>query len=637
MSPLARAVALLAGLLAVRVVWPPGQPAWLPVPLLAAALIAVSLLLAWRRRGSPANGALAEDPGLFVLVAALAVLLLVLASHRMRIVSDGLDHYVYLRSVWIDHDLDLANDFAALSPRGQPPAPSLTPLGRAGNAHPVGPALVWSPFFLLADAASRLTGRAPDGENELYRNAVAVASTLYGWLGLLLVYAAARPRAGRGPALLAVLGIGFGSFLYWYLAFAPTMAHAPAFGAAALVLWLWLRPTPGGDRRALALGAACGLAALLKWANGLLILLPLVEALPRFTRRREWPALARETSLLALAALVAFTPQMVAWKLLYGSYLTIPLGTGFVANAPAFDGVLFSPRHGLLSWSPLLYVGLAGLLPFARREPWKGVACMVFGLGLLRVNAGVADWWGGAAFGARRFDALLPMLDLGMALAFARLAALAARRPLLLPAGVLAGFVAWNLLLARQYGSGAWDYSEPVSFEEMGHAAVSAVDRAVGSPFSLPGALLGWALGGPRPADYESGYAERLHSRWSIRMGVDDRLYLEDGWSAPLARDGAEERLIVGASAGLVVPLHRAQPYRLGLRLRGPEGARLRVLVNQRPLAEWGLGPELADYEAPCPAELLRPGRNFVRLRVLGEPDQRPAAAGAWMEPAAPR
>src|SRR6185436_8162476 len=148
--------------------------------------------------------------------------------------------FVYLRSLWMDGDLDFANDYARLSPRGAS-VDAATPLGRTGNLHPVGPALAWSPFYLLADVLARLVGAPADGEGPTYRNAVALASLIYGWLGLVLLYHCARAFTERAAALVSALAIGFGTFLYWYLAFAPTMAHALAFFAAALFLFLWLR------------------------------------------------------------------------------------------------------------------------------------------------------------------------------------------------------------------------------------------------------------------------------------------------------------------------------------------------------------------------------------------------------------
>jgi hypothetical protein len=583
---------------------------------------------------------LLRDPGLLVLVLALLALSATLFSHGFRITSDGVDHYVFLRSLAVDHDLDLANDYALVSPRGES-ATEPTPLGRTGNAHPIGPALAWAPFYAVADVVSRATGRPTDGLSPLYLDAVSFGSLLYGWLGLVLLYRAAAREAGRAAALVATLGIAFGTFIYWYLAFAPTMAHAPSFGAAALFVWLWLKREPPSPRRALWLGAACGLAALLKWSSALLVLLPAIEAVPRLKRSAEWRGLALEALAFAAAATLVFSPQMIVWKLLYGSALTIPQGEGFVAGAPAWGGVLFSPRHGLFSWSPLLYLGALGLLAWLRRAPWRLLAAFAFGLALARVNAGVADWWAGSAFGARRFDALLPLLGIGLALALAGLAALARRRPLLPAAALVAAFVVWNLLLAQQYRSGAWDYAGPVPFEDMGRGAVSLVDRALGSPFSLPAALWEWLRDGRAPADYESLYMQKRHARWAIRMGTDDRIFLEDGWSELREQDGAQCRLILRGGAGLVVPLHEARRYRFGARVLvsgASESAKLRVLVNDRFVGAWALDPGWRDYEVDVPQSALTAGRNAVRLRRPGDgPWQGTfAVAGAWMEPLEP-
>ncbi len=577
---------------------------------------------------------LLRDPGLGVLVAALVLLAGILFSHDRRITSDGVDHYVYLRSLAVDRDLELGNDYALVSPRGEA-EPERTPLGRVGNAHPVGPALVWAPFYAVADLLARALGRPADGLGRLHLDAVALASLLYGWAGLVLLYRSAAREAGRGPALVAALGIAFGTFLYFYLVFAPTMAHAPAFGAAALFVWLWLRPLPEGPRRGLLLGAACGLLALLRWADVLIALLWVATLAPRLLDPSRWRRLGLEVLAFAGAALAAFSPQLMVWKLLYGSWLTIPQGEGFVAGAPAWAGVLFSPRHGLFSWSPLLYVGALGLLIWVRRAPLRLLGALAFFLALARVNAGVADWWGGAAFGGRRFDAVLPLFGMGLALALGWLAETLRRRPLVAGASMVSAFMLWNLLLAEQYRSGAWDYAGPVSFEEMGRGAAAQADRAIGSPFSLPASLVEWWRSGRSPTDWEALFMQRRHARWGVRMGLDERLFLEDGWSAPGQDGEIAFRRIEGGSAGFVVPLHGPRTYHFGVRASADAPGRLRVFVNNGHVGGLEVGAEWSDPEVVVPEAVLRAGRNFIRLRRPGEGpwEGEVRIAGAWLEP----
>jgi hypothetical protein len=562
-------------------------------------------------------------------VALLGAFLAVLLSHGERVSSDGIDHFVYLHSLWIDHDLDFANDYALLSPRGQSVDPK-TPLGRTGNVHPVGPALAWSPLYLAADVLARISGRPPDGQGPYYRNAVAIAGLLYGWLGLVLVYRTLAPRTSRGAALLAALGLGLGTFLVWYIVFAPTMAHAPAFCMAALVLMLWLGPEPWGLRRAAALGAAIGLAALMKWSSALLLVLPLATLAARFGRREAKGKVLKEGLVLLAAAGVAFLPQAVVWKLLYGSFLTVPQGAAFLGRGAAYAGVLFSPWHGLFSWSPLLYLGAIGLGFVIARDPIRGGAILLFLLALVRVNAVVGDWWGGAAFGARRFDTALPFLGLGLAVLFDGLGRFAKVHPGVLPTLVGALFVTWNLAFAWGFRGGAFDYADPVTFEEMGHSVVSVVDRAVGSPFALPGALVEWGLAGVPPRDYEALFAERPHARFAVRMGEDDRLYLFGPWSGPRSISGEIGRIATDL-VGVVAPIHRSEAYTLGLRGLAPTGAAsLRALVNGRALGTRAFGAPWTDAEWDVPGEALHPGRNLVELRPLGGAI---AVAGVWLEP----
>ena len=155
-----------------------------------------------------------RDPGLAVLAAALVVLLGLLYSHGERLTSDGVDHYVYLRSLAVDHDLDLANDYEIVSPRRTSVEPP-TRLGRTGNVHPLGPAILWAPFYAVADLVTRLRGQPADGWNPLYRDAVAVGSLLYGWAGLGLALAVARgAELSRRhplalPSLVVLAFVGF--------------------------------------------------------------------------------------------------------------------------------------------------------------------------------------------------------------------------------------------------------------------------------------------------------------------------------------------------------------------------------------------------------------------------------------------
>ena len=607
----------------------------------ALALVAWGLAAAWRRRREPEPAPLSRDPGVLLLVGVLGLDLAVVFSHPARLVSDGVDHFVYLRSIVIDRDLDLTNDFAIFYP-GTPREDLRTPIGRIGNPHALGPAIVWAPFYLFAELLARLLLGASTGASGFHRNAVAVASVIYGWAGLVLLYRALLPLTRRGIALLATLGIGCGTFLYWYLTFEPTMSHGMSFAAAMLVVALWLDQRPPTARRYALFGAACALAALMRWANVLLVLLPAGEWLAFAVRERRWRDLAKTAGAFTAAALLTFSPQMIVWQRLYGSPLTIPQGAGFISQPPGWVAVLFSPDHGLFSWTPILYLGLFGLVVFARRNPWRGAVAFAFLLAFTRVNAGVTDWWGGAAFGARRFDATLPLLGLGLALALDGTARLVERKPLLVAASLVAAFVFWNATLAHETAAGAWSLSEPVAFEQMGERVVARVGSAIGSPFSLPGALVYWARTGRAPTTYEAQFVDHRRGRWLKRdLGWEPAIELAGGWSDVTELRGERCRLMRGRKANLVVRVPGREAKRLGARLAlASPGQALRsassealvhVLINGRPAGDWTATGEWREATIePDPAVWQRM-RNEIELTI--DDGVEIAFATIWLRP----
>jgi hypothetical protein len=193
-----------------------------------------------------------------LLLAALFALLLPLATPRV-VATDEVQHYVYLRSLRFDGDLDFENDyrrFAQINPRAGVAESLLQPnrirerTGLYGNIAPVGAAIMWAPFFLLADAlvhaAGALGARIPaDGFSAPYTAAVAYASALYGLGGVLLSYRLARAYATQRAASLAAATIWLATPLVWY-----TFVQMPFAHATGLFLTARRCSSPSGTRRA---------------------------------------------------------------------------------------------------------------------------------------------------------------------------------------------------------------------------------------------------------------------------------------------------------------------------------------------------------------------------------------------------
>jgi hypothetical protein len=353
--------------------------------------------------------------------------------------ADGIEYYAYLRSLAVDHDLDFRNEYVGSDvPFKRAPtslARKRTSTGYVGNLASVGPAIVWAPFYLVGDAIVR-AGNAfgarwtTRGYSLPYIAMINLASAVSLPLTAWLCYLIARRLADRGIALLAAISIVFGSAILDYGLFEAHYPHAIAAATVAAYFYWWLRTRPERSlRQWVVLGLLAGLMALMYWINAILLLLPALDMLAlcwRAMRARDWRAVGGMVGqgLIFLAAtLLAFSPQMIAWKVLYGSLFTIPHGATF-AEPGGFSALemIFSPEHGQLLWAPITCVGMIGMGWYIARKPWEGALVLLTFTLYFLYNATLGSWHGGGPFGLRRIANVLPLLAPGLAAILAWLA-----------------------------------------------------------------------------------------------------------------------------------------------------------------------------------------------------------------------
>jgi hypothetical protein len=399
----------------------------------------------------------------------LFVATLPLVTPRLR-ASDEIEYFAYLRSAVFDQDLEFGNEYGYFyeqNPQGlqgfkrtfidqRDPA-----TGRHINFGPLGTALLWSPFYVAAHVlvlAARALGAnvAADGFSAPYIAAVCYASALYGLLGLLLAHDALR-RHGAMPEpapVLAVAGVWLATPVLYYMTLAPGFSHAASLFAVSLLLWLWLRLRAGGEGTIGAwglIGAVGGLAALVREQDLLFLAVPALDLVWRHLRPLRLRALLPRLLALGAAAALAFLPQLLAYRVLYGRFGPSGIVTRKLDYAsPYFFAVLFDPGHGLFLWSPLLLAASVGLGLAVRRQ--RDGAALLLTIGLLLqvwICGAFQTWTQAGAFGSRRFVSATLPFAWGLA---TLLAALAPRRGWRMPAAALALFVWWNVSLMVQFG-----------------------------------------------------------------------------------------------------------------------------------------------------------------------------------------
>jgi len=422
--------------------------------------------------------------------------------------GDGVGYYAFARAPLIQHNLDFTEDYRHANERfrgprldenNQPKADFRTRTGHLENHFTVGPAILWTPFLLVTHAGvllARVLGSsvAADGFSAPYRITMALATAIYGFLGLLLAFRLTRQYVEERWTLLATLSIWWASSLPVYMYFNPSWSHAHSSFAVALFLW-YCHETRFSRSLAqwLILALIAGLMLNVYYANAMVLVVLAVEAFRQYlsaSRRGSLPgvsAIPRIPELLlrhllfAAVVLVCLLPTLITRYLIYGSAFE----SGYVSLrdwrwfSPAFLNVLFASNHGLLAWTPILLLAIVGLFLFWRHEPLVGVPLLAAFLAFYLLICCYPDWAGISSYGNRFFVSLTPLFVLGLAVFFDRAAQLFRSRRTALAAGcaLLAVFALWNVGLIFQWGSHLVPARGPVSFSEMARNQFFVVPR----------------------------------------------------------------------------------------------------------------------------------------------------------------
>jgi hypothetical protein len=420
--------------------------------------------------GSP--GRVLAAIGTLFAVAYVSTIALVPRAHGRILNGDSIQYYAYLRSLAIDHDLDFTNDYELLyRPTADGAAgssvwlTSKTPTGRATNLMSIGPALLWSPFFLLTYGALLLVrpfGIAVplDGIAAPFPLSAGIAGVAYASLGAYFCYKACRLLVPAAASFWATLVGWLATPALYYSLVSPAYAHAPSLFASALFYYVWLRTRgQSGSLRFVSLGLLAGLAALMRWQDVTILAFPLLELLwDAWRRELPVPRAARNAGLMLGGLAIMILPQLLAWRVIYGRMFVIPQGERFMQwTAPAMIPVLFSLRHGLFSWTPAVLLAVCGFAPLVRRDRFVGWSAVLVFLVTVYVNGAVSDWWAGEAFGARRFIGETVLFTIGLGAIFASPFWQDRRRLLRWTAVAL---IAYNLLFLLQYEVFMWGYRD---------------------------------------------------------------------------------------------------------------------------------------------------------------------------------
>ena len=358
---------------------------------------------------------------IFIIVYLFSIL--VFLCHYLYVGSgvwgDGRYYYSFLRSIVIDHDLNFTNEFQYFH---IPIEQSQT--GLVINKFSIGPAILWSPFFLLVHlltwtaSALGLIIKA-DGFSWPYQVFVGIGSVTYATFGLYLCFLALKKITTIKISLLASLSIYLSGNLFFYSSIDPINSHSVSFFASSLFFYLiikYFKKQKLTQRDVVLIGLITGLIALIRNQDVVLGIIGIWLII----------TLLNDSVITKLAKLISYftviiiviIPQLIIWQLIFGQINSpyILLGEKFNWFQPQLLNVLFSSNHGLFYYSPILMFAVIGLILTNKDWKWFGVLSLIIFILQTWIVGSWHSWWAGESYGNRMFISVFPLFIYGFAL-----------------------------------------------------------------------------------------------------------------------------------------------------------------------------------------------------------------------------
>ena len=394
---------------------------------------------------------------------------------------DPVGYYAWARSLLIDNDLHVANEFAHYGMGKNLP---ITPTGYLHNQWAAGSGWIWFPAMAITHLGT-LSGQAlgiaveADGYSTPYAWAASLTSTITGLGAIFLTYKLARKLFSDWVAQLSAIAIWLATPLVFYQYHQPLMSHAHDAFVNTLFVWVWwqARRNHFPPREIFYLGLIIGVAIWIRTQNGLLLPIMLADigydaVVEVWSKGKKANLKAIYTRGVALMSgfMLLFIPLLLFWRRVYGVWVlntySASGGGSFNWQAPHLLDVFLSTDRGLFIWTPITILCFVGVYPLFKTD--RRLTGLLSGMVLsqLYIISSWSAWSGGDAFGPRFWIALTPFFGLSLAALIKYVG-----RPSLVKRFVFTGaiglFIGWNFLLMLQYSLGLVAPSGPVDLAKM--------------------------------------------------------------------------------------------------------------------------------------------------------------------------
>lgn len=354
---------------------------------------------------------------------------------KHAIYGDGNGYYVYTQSLYFQRNLNFEPILSHLKNfQGRDyifsrifwPTERLSKGLILQNPFLIGTGIIWLPAMLFISVVNFIFNLGAYRFDLIYELGPGLSGIIFTIGGLFFLEKYLLNYLSKKPVFWTIIVLFLGTNIFYYTALEPALSHQPVFFLISFLLY-WTRKFNKSPRNLLFLGLIFGLFSTVRIADSILLLPIIYQA----KIKRD------DFVLVVLGFLLAVTPQLVLQKLMFGTVFTHPYVTGqsgfWAINIKHTLEYLFSFKRGLFTWTPVLLIGLWGLI--------KNRSYLVlFSIAMLWI---ATSFWSGylsAGFGQRFSFSTIPYFGIGIAYIFSKIK----KQSFFI---VTLPFILWNILL----------------------------------------------------------------------------------------------------------------------------------------------------------------------------------------------
>jgi hypothetical protein len=282
------------------------------------------------------------------------------------------------------------------------------------NKYFCGEAVLLLPFFTTAHLFTKVSKYDSDGYSKPYYISVSFAAAFYVCLGLwflhLLILSLTKSRS---ISIIAPFVILFGSNLYYYAIYEPSMSHVYSFFLVAIFLFYVNKVKYNFNINSLIIvGLILGLITIVRPVN--LLILTIVpffynnkEELLKYILNKK--TLVRlPVALISFAFVILIQLYMYKWQTgewFYWSYKE----EGFNFSNPQIFNTLFSYQRGFFIYCPICFFALLGFIMLFKKSIYRSFWLLATLLLSVYVVSSWHAWGYGWAYGLRAYIEFLPL------------------------------------------------------------------------------------------------------------------------------------------------------------------------------------------------------------------------------------